>query len=101
MLYYEMFAGHPAENPAVIFNDQVTTYGQFRDKISQWAAYLQEKGLKKGERVGLFSKNSEEFLVAYFAVIKAGGIVVPFYLQLAMPEVAFFVKDAELHFLLS
>ena len=101
MLYYEMFAGHPAENPAVIFNDQVTTYGQFRDKISQWAAYLQEKGLKKGERVGLFSKNSEEFLVAYFAVIKAGGIVVPFNFQMAMPEVAYIVKDAELHFLIS
>ena len=101
MLYHEMFAKHAAAKPAIIFNDQVTTYGQFRKRIDTWAACLQANGLKKGARVGLFSKNSEAYLVAYFAVVKAGGIVVPFNYQLAMPELAYIIQDADIRFILS
>ena len=101
MLYYEMFENHPGDAPALIQNNRITTYDQFRQWIDTWAAYLQSLGLQKGERVGLFSKNCSEFLVAYFAVIKAGGIVVPFNFQLAMPEVAYIVKDAGLRFLIA
>lgn len=101
MLYYEMFKNHPGNAPALIQNNRTTTYAQFRQWVDKWAVYLQSVGLKKGERVGLFSKNCSEFLAAYFAVIRAGGIVVPFNFQLAMPEVAYIVKDAGLRFLIA
>jgi long-chain acyl-CoA synthetase len=101
MLYHEIFANHAAHDPALIFNGQVTTYGQFRERIRKWAAYLQSLGVKKGDRVGLFGQNSSEFLVAYFAVITVGGIIVPFNYQLAMPELAYIIKDANIHYILA
>ena len=96
MLYYQIMDKHEADLPAIIFHEQQLNYGQLRDKIQSWAAFLQAQGLKRGERVGLFSKNCANFVVAYFAVIKAGGVVVPFNYQLAMPEVAYIVKDASI-----
>ena len=101
MLFYEIIDKFEADAPALIFHDQVTTYGQLRQKITVWAAYLQEQGLQKGERVGLFSRNCSDFVVAYYAVIKAGGVIVPFNYQLAMPEAAFIIKDAGIRFLIT
>ncbi|HIU64537.1 MAG TPA: long-chain fatty acid--CoA ligase [Candidatus Avacidaminococcus intestinavium] len=96
MLYYEIIERHPAADKALIFKEEEITYGQLREKIKQYAAYLQSCGLQKGDRVGLLSKNSADFVVTYFAVIRAGGIVVPFNFQLAAREIAYIVKDADL-----
>ena len=40
------------------------------------AAGLAEQGIKKGDRVGIFMPNTPQFVIAYFAVLKAGGVVV-------------------------
>lgn len=100
MLYFDLLAQPPSEAPAIIFHEESYTFGQARSKVRQWAAFLQQQGLKPGERVGLFSKNSSSFVLAYFAVIQAGGIIVPFNYQLAMPEVAYIIKDADIRFML-
>lgn len=70
------------------------TYGEVREEVTLWAAHLQSSGVCKGDKVGLFSKNCNEFVIAYLAIIKAGGVVVPFNFQLAAPEVAYIVQDA-------
>ena len=75
MLLNDVFQKHPAEKTAFIFKDQFTTYGEFRKKVLDWAVFLQSQGVKRGDRVGLFSKNSPDFVAAYFAIVKAGGIV--------------------------
>ena len=77
MLFFESIEAHPADWSALIFKDKVITFGELRQTIDNWAAYLQAKGLQKGERVGLFSKNCPEFVAAYHAIVKAGGVVVP------------------------
>lgn len=101
MLYYEILKGHTEDAPALIYRDMVTTYGQLQERTAAWAAYLQQQGLRPGERVGLFSKNCREFIIAYMAIIQAGGIVVPFNFQLAIPETAFAVADAQLRFFIT
>ena len=83
MLYYEILAGHPEMQTALIFKEQKMTYGQLRESIERRANFLQAKGLQKGDRVGLLSKNCADFVISYFAVIRAGGVVVPFNFQLA------------------
>ena len=40
------------------------------------AAGLAELGVKKGDRVGILMPNTPQFVMAYFAILKAGGIVV-------------------------
>ena len=44
---------HPADKAAFIFKDQVTTYGQFRQNVEAKAAFLQARGIREGDRVGL------------------------------------------------
>jgi long-chain acyl-CoA synthetase len=101
MLLNDIIQKHPAKKTAFIFKNQYTTYGEFRKKVNEWAMFLQSQGVQKGDRVGLFSKNSPDFVAAYFAVVKAGAVVVPFNFQLIAPEIAYIVKDTEMKILLT
>ncbi len=101
MLFYEILDNHKDHSEALIFQDTSMTYGELKEKIDLWASCLQAKGVRKGDKVGLLSKNSIEFVIAYFAIIKAGGVVVPFNFQLAPLEIAYIVKDAGMKFLIT
>lgn len=56
---------------------QSVTYRQFEDKMQALSAQILKKGLNKGERIGLLSKNSIASAALYFAISRAGGVVVP------------------------
>jgi len=51
------------------------TYGELNAAADALAAALIEKGLKKGERVALIMPNCAAFVVSFFAILKAGGVV--------------------------
>ncbi len=53
------------------------SYGELDDLASRFAAALVARGLHKGDRVGIFSPNTPQFVIAYFGTLKAGGAVVP------------------------
>lgn len=63
-------------NPCTIFKGAVITYKEMNDLTDRLAAGLAEMGIKKGDRVGLFMPNTPQFVMAYFAVLKIGGVVV-------------------------
>lgn len=94
MLFYETIEKHPDDSLAIIFKEQATTFGELKGLINRWSAFLQAKGITKGNKVGLFSKNCTEFIVAYHAIIKAGGVVVPINYMLSPYETAYIIKDA-------
>ncbi|MFN8530761.1 MAG: long-chain fatty acid--CoA ligase [Anaerolineae bacterium] len=51
------------------------TYAQLDAQTDALAAALVDKGLKKGDRVAIVMPNTAAFVIAYFAILKAGGIV--------------------------
>jgi fatty-acyl-CoA synthase len=53
------------------------TYSQFADAVDRTAALLSEKGIGKGDAVGLLMPNSVEYVIAYFACWKLGALVGP------------------------
>ncbi|MBM3135723.1 MAG: long-chain fatty acid--CoA ligase [Chloroflexi bacterium] len=57
--------------------DAKMTFQQLHDLTNRFAAALQGLGVKKGDRVALFLPNCPQFPIAYYATLKAGGIVVP------------------------
>jgi len=57
--------------------DAKMTFQQLQDVTNHFAAALQSLGVKKGDRVALFLPNCPQFPIAYYATLKAGGIVVP------------------------
>lgn len=101
MLYDELLAGPASEKIAIIDQDRQVTYGQLRRQVDHWARYLQQAGLEPGQRVGLFSRNCAAFIAAYFAVIRAGGVIVPLNFQLVPREIAFMAKDTDMKLLIS
>ncbi len=88
------------DHPCVILDSFKFTYGQMDTLSSQVASSLRAAGMKKGDRVGLMLPNVPQFVMAYFGVLKAGGIVVPMNVLLKAPEVNFYVADSDSRFLI-
>ncbi len=63
-------------NPCTIFKGEVITYHEMSELTDRLAAGLAEYGIKKGDRVGIFMPNTPQFVMAYFAVLKIGAVVV-------------------------
>lgn len=71
------------------------TYAEIGGLVDQAAFGLQKLGVTRGTKVGLFLPNSPTFIVYYFAVLKAGGVVVNYNPLYSIEELAFQVKDSE------
>ena len=54
---------------------QEYTYKEISDLSDQLAAALVKLGLKKGDPVGLDFVNAPQFVIAFFGILKAGGVV--------------------------
>ncbi len=66
------------------------TLGEWHRRSNRLARGLLERGLARGDRVGLFIGNDEprEWLVAYMAIHKAGAVAVPLLARLGPAELA-------------
>jgi len=78
----------------VIFQGKGMKYKEIGEWVSSSASGLAQIGLKKGERVAIMLPNCPQYIVAYYAILKIGGIVVnvnPMYLE---RELEFQLADA-------
>ena len=62
---------------------------------------LREKGIEPGDRVGVMLPNVPQFPVAYYGVLRAGGVVVPMNVLLKRREIAFYLEDSGTKLLLA
>jgi len=91
-------AAHP-DRPAVKLDDVVFSYALLDEASARVAAMLKSKGLQPGDRVGIMLPNVPYFPVAYYGVLRAGGIVVPMNVLLKARETTFYLKDPEAKFI--
>lgn len=80
MLVSEFLSNSAARNPDnefLVWRGRRITYGFMMQKVDALAAGLVGEGLAAGDRVGFCMGNSPEYVLAYFAVLNAGAIVVP------------------------
>src|SRR5262245_51665217 len=91
---------HP-DSPAIRLGDAELTYGALDDLSARLATLLAEKGLEPGDRVGVMLPNVPQFPVAYYGVLRAGGIVVPMNVLLKRREIAFYLEDSGAKLLLA
>lgn len=63
------------EDICLICRDESLTYEEVHDLSGRVAKFFISQGLKKGERVGIFLPNSIEFVISYYGILKAGGVV--------------------------
>jgi long-chain acyl-CoA synthetase len=72
------------EKNAIYFYGRRLTYRQLAGAVNKFANALIAVGLKKGDRVVLMSPNTPQYVIAFFGIMKAGGIVVqanPLYVE--------------------
>jgi long-chain acyl-CoA synthetase len=65
------------DHTATIFKDAKLTFRELNEAVDRFAAALQGLGVKKGDRVAIHLLNTPQFPIAYYAVLRIGGIVVP------------------------
>lgn len=74
--------------------DRRLTYAEIGRLVDRAARGLQALGVEKGARVGLLLPNTPYFVIAYYAVLKAGGIVVDLNPVYAVAEIRGILVDA-------
>jgi len=62
--------------PAITFYGKSLSYRDLDAAVDRFAAGLRAIGVRSGDRVSLVLPNTPHFVVAFFAVLRAGGIVV-------------------------
>jgi long-chain acyl-CoA synthetase len=66
---------HP-DKTCIHFEGRNLSYSEVDDISSRFASALVSLGLKKGDRVAVFMPNLPQLVMSFFAILKAGGVVV-------------------------
>jgi len=80
---------------AVVFFDKAITFGEVRAQADALAGHLQRHGeVRRGDRVLLMSQNCPQFTIAFHAIVRCGGVVVPVNAMCTARELAHYIEDS-------
>lgn len=81
---------------ALIFEDgQRITYKQYHEEANSFAKALLKLGVKKGDRISIWSGNNLKYCVALQAIYKVGAAYTPIYTYYKSLEVEYTLQQAE------
>ncbi len=83
-------------NRAVIYYDEHITYQELYNKVISLSEYLHTLNLKQNSRIGIFFENSIDYIIAYFAITKAGHTIVPLDTSLHPEKLLTILDDADI-----
>ena len=85
---------------AIVGNGQSCTYEEMHRGILSLEKRLRAMGVKQGSRVALWSYNSANWLIAFFAIVRAGGTAVLVNYSMSSQDAAGLLTMTETGFLL-
>jgi acyl-CoA synthetase (AMP-forming)/AMP-acid ligase II len=62
------------DKPAVKVGDRTVTYAELESEANRLAHYLQSQGVKAGDHVAVYAKNSIEHVIAVLAIVKIRAV---------------------------
>src|SRR5437660_7300749 len=65
-----------ADRPAIAWFGRHIPYGELLRETERFSAVLASLGVKQGDRVGLILPNCPQYVVAYYATVRLGAIIV-------------------------
>ena len=75
------------------------TWRAFDERANQFAHLLIDRGIKRGDKVGILLMNCIEWLPVYFGVLKSGAIVVPLNFRYSSEEIRYALDLADVSIL--
>ncbi|MDE2252954.1 MAG: long-chain fatty acid--CoA ligase [Betaproteobacteria bacterium] len=91
----EVAAARFPDKPFLIFYDGTLSFGAFKREAEAIAGFLQKRcAIQAGDRVLLDMQNSPQFVLAYYGILRAGGVVVPLNPMNLTNELAHYVNDS-------
>jgi amino acid adenylation domain-containing protein len=101
---HELFQNQAEKAPdavAVVYEDEILTYGQLNRKSNQVANYLRRRGVGPDVLVGICMERSLQMVVALLGILKAGGAYVPLDPYYPKARLEFMLEDAATPLLLT
>ncbi len=98
LLLGEMMARNSRKFPhkeALVYGDTRLNYAQLNARINRLAHALLDLGIKKGEKVAILAFNCNQFMEAYFALAKIGGVAVPINFRLHPEEMTYILNQSD------
>lgn len=89
------------DKPAVWARGRGLTYRELDERSNQMAHLLRERGVEKGDRVGLFFPKCVESVVSMLGVLKAGGAYVPLDPQAPADRVGYIIDNCGIQILIT
>jgi fatty-acyl-CoA synthase len=80
---------------AIYYYGKRLNYSQFAQEAEALAGFLQQVGVSEGDRVILYMQNSPQFMIAFYAILRANAVVVPINPMNVTDELAFYIEDCE------
>ena len=94
---FDQFLMHwAAERPdglALVEGDRRTTYAEAERLTRQLIAFLQARGVRRGDRFAWYGKNSDRYFLLLYAAARMGAVIAPIGWRLAPPEVGYILAD--------
>ena len=92
---------HFLENSAELFPEKNAffisgrwhSYQDLNQRANKLSRLFQKSGVVKGDRVALFIENSMEYVVTYYAILKAGAVTVALNTESTIDDVEYIVRD--------
>lgn len=86
---------------ALIDDQRKLTYLEMSKMVNQFSGILQSTySIKKGDRVGVLSMNSIDFIIVLFSLAKLNAVAVPLNIRLTVDELEYQLKDSGLQTLI-
>ncbi|MGD2250167.1 MAG: long-chain fatty acid--CoA ligase [Candidatus Methanofastidiosia archaeon] len=82
------------ETTATIFMGAKLTYKELAQQVNKLACGLSTLGIKKGDRVGLFFPNCPQSVIAFYAALKLGAVVVQYNPLYVERELIYQINDS-------
>src|SRR5699024_12200302 len=83
------------EQLALGWESESLSYKELNNQVQMLANQFYLQGIELGDRIGIILENSPEFVISYYACMRAGAISVPVNAALTAREIGVIINDSE------
>ena len=91
----EVSAARFPDKAAYVYGGRALSFGELKRQAERLAGWLQQAGVERGDRVALYLQNCPQFVVAFYAAMRADAVVVPVNPMNRADELGHYIVDPD------